>query len=129
MGDRILQRLSRYTREHFIPPFNAITQDMVTVLTSHGTRFIHSFDHALRVRDGRSSHPSPGSPFGGFLEDMVLSSGAVFIVSEWQKTYNDAENVILEQNGSQICLHWYYDSKKDNYVQAYRGLAAKLKSV
>ena len=54
-GDAILQKLQRYTREHFIPPFNALTQMMVNVLMRKGTRFIHSFDAALCERPARYS--------------------------------------------------------------------------
>lgn len=126
-GDSILQNINRYTREHFIPPFNAITQDMVDVLTSRGTRFIHSFDYALRERVGRKSgHPAIGPPFGGYLEDMVLPDGAVFVVSEWQKTYADA-SAISVTDGSQICLHWYYDAADPTYPDAYRQLGMRLR--
>lgn len=38
-GDAILSKVKRYTRKHFIPPFNAINQDMVDVITSHGTKY------------------------------------------------------------------------------------------
>ncbi len=125
-GDTILQNINRYTREHFIPPFNAITQDMVDVVTSRGTRFIHSFDHALRVREGRNDHPAFGPPFGGYLEDFALPENAVFVVSEWVKTYAHASEVTVEPHGSQICLHWYYDAKNPEYPNAYRQLALKL---
>jgi len=80
--DAILQKLQRYTREHFIPPFNALTQMMVNVLMRKGTHFIHSFDAALCERPARAiPHPDVRGNFGGCLEDMRVRQSAVFVVS------------------------------------------------
>ena len=126
-GDAILQKLHRYTREHFIPPFNALTQMMVNVLMRKGTRFIHSFDVALCQRPARTiPHPDVGGNFGGCLEDMRVRQSAVFVVSEWKRTYADADELRIEPHGSQITLHWYFDAKKSTFPRSYEHLSEKL---
>ncbi len=115
-ADRILQRIHRYTREHFIPPFNAINQDMVNVLSEHECRFIHTFDIPIRNHlPGFDNSPTPGGTFGGILDDMRVTKSLRFIVSSWHgrpKTYAHAGNVNIVPHGSQVALHWYYDTLK-----------------
>ena len=128
-GDAILRRIDRYTTDHFIPPFNALTQDMVTTLARNGVKYIHSFDVALRQRPkGAVSHPNVGGNFGGWIEDYQLPKGVLFVVAEWGKSYADVDDVsaYLSNNprGSQATLHWYYDSRKKNYAQLYEDFSA-----
>ena len=126
-GNEILTRVNRYTTEHFIPPFNAITQDMVDVLMRHGVKYIHSFDVAVKYRlEDAEAHPSTGGSFGGWLEDYKVNDGVTFVVSEWHKTYWHAKNILPNRFSSQITLHWIYDTKKQNVEQIYRELAKKM---
>ncbi len=123
-GDAILRRIDRYTTDHFIPPFNALTQDMVTTLARNGVKYIHSFDVALRQRpQGAVSHPNIGGNFGGWIEDYKLPKGVLFVDSEWGKSYADVDvvgaHLTTNPRGSQVTLHWYYDSRKKNYAQLY----------
>ncbi len=131
--DAILRRIDWYTTDHFIPPFNALTQDMVTTLARNGVKYIHSFDVALRQRPkGAVSHPNIGGNYGGWLEDYKVPAGVMFVVSEWSKSYGnvDGVSVYLSGNpgGSQATLHWYYDSRKENYAQLYEELSAIVAS-
>jgi hypothetical protein len=128
-GNEILTRVNRYTTEHFIPPFNAITQDMLNVLMQHGVKYIHSFDVALKYRKPDAvSHPAFGPPFGGWIEHFNLSNGVTFVVSEWRKTYGRAKDVVSRVSTikSQICLHWKFDFKYPPVEQIYRELAKKM---
>ena len=123
-GDAILRRIDRYTTDHFIPPFNALTQDTVTTLARNGVKYIHSFDVALRQRpQGAVSHPNIGGNFGGWIEDYQLPKGVLFVVSEWGKSYADVDvvgaHLTTNPRGSQATLHWYYDSRKKNYAELY----------
>ena len=73
-SDGLLRRVRRYTRSHFISPFNAITQDMVDLLVEHDTQFIHSFDVALHPRSRKrkkNPHPKIGGNFGGYVSQFV----------------------------------------------------------
>lgn len=125
-GHEILLRVHRYTTDHFIPPFNAITQDMVDLLGRMGIKYIHSFDVALKKRkESATPHPPHGN-FGGWIEDMRVSEGLVFVVSEWQKTYAEADKVIVESTGSQLALHWFFD-KAGAFPESYVSLAKKLR--
>eukprot|EP01047_Picozoa_sp_COSAG01_P016888 COSAG01_NODE_879_length_12944_cov_9.811021_3_plen_592_part_00 len=125
-GHNILLKLNRYTTDHFIPPFNAITQAMVNVLLRHDVKFIHSFDVALKRRGADAvAHPDLGGNFGGWIEDYAVADRAVFVVSEWQKTYADAKDINTMRR-SQITLHWIYDVKQGGIGQTYADLAVKL---
>jgi len=100
---------------------------MVNVLMRKGTRFIHSFDAALCERPARAiPHPDVGGNFGGCLEDMRVRQSAVFVVSEWKRTYADADELQIEPHGSQITLHWYFDAKKPTFPRSYEHLSEKL---
>jgi len=69
------------------------------------------------------SHPNIGGNFGGWIEDYQLPKGVLFVVSEWGKSYADVDvvgaHLTTNPRGSQVTLHWYYDSRKKNYAQLY----------
>ena len=126
-GDAILKLVHRYTHEHFIPPFNALTQMMVNVLERNGVRFIHSFDAALCEPPLRAiTHPPTGGSFGGCLENMRVGKSTVFVVSEWQRTYANADEVECDQHVSQITLHWYFDASRQTFPQSYEGICKDM---
>ena len=108
--------MSIATHATFIPPFNAITQDMVDILVHHNCRFIHTFDIPISKHlPGFDNKPTVGGIFGGFLDDMSVTKQLKFVVSSWHgrpKTYAHAENVEIVPHGSQVALHWYYDTMK-----------------
>ena len=127
-GHDILMGINRYTTEHFIPPFNALTQSMVDVLTRNNVTFIHTCDVALRNRSVSAvPYENAGGNFGGWIEDYVVPSGVVFVVSEWKKTYDFVSDVdaYLRRNpkGSQVTLHWYYDTQRRNWARSYKKFA------
>lgn len=132
-GHEILRQVNKYSSEHFIPPFNSLNQMVVDVLVRHGVKYIHSFDVALRHRlEGATPHEAIGGNFGGYIEDYVLPPTAIFVVSEWGKTYAHVstvnEYVIKTHSSSQIALHWFYDTLKADYVQAYTQFTTSLLS-
>ena len=127
-GDAILKMLHRYTHEHFIPPFNALTQMMVNVLVRNGVRFIHSFDAALCEPPLRAvPHPPTGGSFGGCLEKMHVGKSTVFVVSEWQRTYANADEVECHRHGSQITLHWYFDASRQAFPRSYEDVCKEMR--
>jgi hypothetical protein len=130
-GNEILLRVNRYTTEHFIPPFNAITQDMVDVLMRHGVKYIHTID--IAVKNKKSDYIVPPAyvrhNFGGWLENFKLNDGVILVVSEWKKTMDYAKDVIskISTIKSQITLHWYFDfNHKPPVEQAYQKLAIEM---
>ena len=54
-GDAILRPIDRYTTDHFIPPFNALTQDMVTTLARKVHPFIRRSPSSKASRCGEPS--------------------------------------------------------------------------
>jgi hypothetical protein len=130
-GHDILLNVNRYTIQHFIPPFNAITQNMVNVLMNHGVKFIHSFDVALKHRgvDAGDYPYDNGGNWGGWIEDYKVDKDVIFVVAKWRKTYTDIHKIKPEKESSQIVLHWYYDTQKKDVVQNYEKLALAIQSV
>lgn len=127
-GNKILSKVNKYTTEHFIPPFNAITQDMVDILVHHGVKYIHTMDAALRNKlPSTKSHPAVGGNFGGWIEDFKIPQGIKFVVSEWQTSYTQITSFInVSLPESQITLHWFYDSRLEDWQRLYEELALKL---
>ena len=134
-GNEILLKINRYTTEHFIPPFNSMTQSMVDVLTRNNVTFIHSFDVALRKRAVDAvPYNEAGGNFGGWIEEYrVTPDVIVVVVSEWKKTYDFVSKVdaYLRRNpqGSQVTLHWYFDTQRWNWARAYRKFAHRARAV
>ena len=131
-GHDILMRINRYTTEHFIPPFNALTQSMVDVLMRNNVTFIHTIDVALRNRPvGAVLYEGVGGNFGGWIKDYVVPTDVVFVVSEWKKTYGFVSDVdaYLRRNpkGSQVTLHWYYDTQRRNWARSYKKFANRVR--
>lgn len=106
-GDIILSACFRYDPSHFIPPFNAYTQDLLDMLQDTPVRKLHACDCL----------PLPPMNFGKIE----------LVVSEWQKTYANV-NVVLRHldNPSQITLHWIYDQMKDGWEKRYEQLCLAL---
>jgi len=112
--DQILLKIDRYNREHFIPPFNCFTQELLNVLDKKGIKFIHTCDKEAFLYSQHKMH------FGS----MKL------VVSEYGKTYADCKIVIknFDRFNSQITLHWCYDINDANYIHYYHELCKKLLS-
>lgn len=90
----ILSELKTYDEQHFIPPFNAINQQLLDVLHEKGVKYIHlnSLDY--------EAHNQFNLNFHG-LEKLISNNA---------RTYGNTEVVIEHlEDPSTITLHWIYD--------------------
>ena len=128
-GDAILSKVKRYTRRHFIPPFNCITQDLVDVLVSRGTKYIHTFDGALKKPPADAiPHPPFGHPFGGWVEEYKIPAPHTFVVATLARSYGHSTQLKIAPHGPQITLHWVYDNARASMHDEYVSLARKVQS-
>jgi predicted deacetylase len=96
----ILNKVNKYTKDHFIPPFNSFNQNLVDALKETEVKYIHSQTQEYEA------HKQKDLDYG----DLEL------VVAPW-KTYNHVNNVVENVKGGaegQICLHWTYDTMENS---------------
>ena len=93
MCDKILSCLNNYDPSHFVPPFNAVNQNLLDVLNTKETKFIHL------------------NSFFNAQYDSLDFYDIELLIAENAKTYADS-SVILENiydYDEVITMHWVYD--------------------
>ena len=111
-GVDTLNKLNEIDFNHFIPPFNCYSQDLLDILSENGVEYIHG-----------CSKEHENFSFGQLNHYNVKQ-----VVSAWQKTYCDVDKVInYACHPSQITLHWIYDVSRNNYLENYKSLAQFIK--
>lgn len=114
VSNSILSNVKRYTKEHFIPPFNCYTQELVDVLAEKGVKYIHTCD----------------KEYFEYHQTRFDYKGVKVVISEWQKTYANADVVLKNiNNPSQITLHWCYDMMRSSWRQDYVELCERVNKV
>lgn len=106
----ILLNVKRYNPAHFIPPFNAVNQSLLSALQYTPVRFLHGLDLCYKE-----------------LEQAKLWTGQLhWCLSEWQKTYAHVDVILQHHLESPITLHWIYDSDRPDWELHYLLLAKRL---
>jgi hypothetical protein len=92
---KILKKIKRYNSTHFVPPFNAINQKALDVLSKKGVKYIHLNSFVYEECN----------------QDLLDFKGMKKLISHNAKTYGHAKTVLQNlDDPSTITLHWIYDA-------------------
>ena len=112
-SNKILSIFETYDKNHFIPPFNCITQELIDVLNENDVKYLHTCDkeyveYGYKDIDFKNIRP---------------------IVSKYHKGYDHVHEVlnrIGNEDIGQLTLHWIFDYKFNDWVSNYEKLAKIL---
>lgn len=114
LSDLLLSNFKTYDPEHFIPPFNCITQELINVLSVKKVKYIHTCD----------------KEFYEYKYSNIDFKNIDVVISNYHKGYDHAHEVLKRLNTDigQITLHWIFDSEFPNWLETYRDLVSNLKN-
>ena len=114
LAHNVLMPFKTYNNKHFIPPFNTISQNKITMLNRTSVRFVHTMN----------------TQYDDYKYNLYTMDKCKWLMAHWQQTYANIEVVLKERKqapkDSVITLHWIFDSKRDDWEKDYRRLAHEL---
>ena len=110
-GHRFLKQVDRYNPEHFIAPFNCVTQGALNVLAKKGVKRLHGCD----------------KEFNAYGYKAMDYKGMTPVIAKFQTNYDYCHRVVERlkadpSDESQITLHWCFDKDHGGWEAAYQDL-------